>query len=145
MPWGDVPVDAHFFSMFTKGHVLVMGRKTYDSLPTKSLKDRTIIVIRRKVDPFLNVDSVIQCTTIDEAHQMALNLSAMYGNTRYFVAGGQSIYERYADTNLCNDAILTHLDQEYDADRYLVLPDDFHQCAVIEHNKFIIRQYRRLY
>ena len=48
MSWGDVPVDAHFFSMFTKGHVLVMGRKTYESLPTKSLKDRTIVVVRRE-------------------------------------------------------------------------------------------------
>ena len=40
-----IPEDLKYFKALTSGHVVVMGRKTWDSLPKKPLPDRLNIVI----------------------------------------------------------------------------------------------------
>ena len=43
-----IPEDLKYFKALTTGHVVVMGRKTWDSLPQKPLKDRLNIVVSRQ-------------------------------------------------------------------------------------------------
>lgn len=44
IPW-DVPEDLTRFKELTQGHYLVMGRKTWESLPVRPLKGRSSIVL----------------------------------------------------------------------------------------------------
>jgi dihydrofolate reductase len=46
LPW-HVPEDLAFFKNMTQGHVVIMGRKTFESLPNGPLKNRINIVITR--------------------------------------------------------------------------------------------------
>ena len=48
----SLPLDMKFFMKTTKGHVVVTGRKNYESIPEKyrPLKDRTNIVVTRNVN-----------------------------------------------------------------------------------------------
>ncbi len=76
--------DMKFFRETTKGHPVVMGRKTWDSLPGK-LKNRTNIVISRH--DFNGPDQVIH------------NLDDFIKNHKdtteeIFIIGGASIYEK---------------------------------------------------
>lgn len=49
LPW-DIPEDLRHFKKITKGHAVIMGRKTWESLPQKfrPLPNRTNIVITRQ-------------------------------------------------------------------------------------------------
>ena len=47
LPW-NLPEDMKFFREVTKGHILLMGRKTFDSFP-QPLKGRLHIVVSRQV------------------------------------------------------------------------------------------------
>jgi dihydrofolate reductase len=42
-----IPDDMKFFKKLTTGNVVIMGRKTWDSLPVKPLPDRLNLVITR--------------------------------------------------------------------------------------------------
>ena len=47
-----IPEDMEFFKDLTSNHIVVMGRKTWDSLPNKPLKDRINIIISNSMFPF---------------------------------------------------------------------------------------------
>ena len=49
MPW-HIPEDFAFFKAYTSGKPVVMGRKTWESLPKKPLPNRRNIVITRQAD-----------------------------------------------------------------------------------------------
>ncbi len=46
MPW-HLPEDLAHFKRLTQGHPVIMGRKTWDSLPLKPLPGRLNIVLSR--------------------------------------------------------------------------------------------------
>ena len=49
MPW-HIPEDFAFFKAYTSGKPVIMGRKTWESLPKKPLPNRRNIVITRQAD-----------------------------------------------------------------------------------------------
>ena len=78
-----LPEDTQFFKRKTMGHMVVMGRKTRDSLPPKGLVGREMIVLSRS---YLTFEDFMKTAPKDR---------------EVFVIGGGSIYEQflpYADT-----------------------------------------------
>jgi dihydrofolate reductase len=84
IPW-RIPADWQRFKALTTGHVLIMGRKTYDSIG-RSLPGRTTFVITR--DRMWRGDGVRAVPSLDEAFDQALLLDP----ETIFVAGGGEIY-----------------------------------------------------
>ena len=80
-----LPADLKRFKALTTGHVIIMGRKTYDSIG-KPLPNRTTIVISRT--PGLQIEGVICTTSIEEAILKAKSLS----REDIFIVGGAEIY-----------------------------------------------------
>ena len=96
--------DLQRFKRLTMGHVLVMGRKCYDSIG-RPLPGRTTIVVTRQPD--WSADGVTIAHSLDEALKLA------DGNEVY-VAGGGEIYALalpHADR-----LELTEIDQEADGE-----------------------------
>ena len=84
IPW-RIREDWRRFQAITMGHVLVMGRKTYDSIG-RPLSGRTTIVITR--DRMWRGDGVQVAPSVSEAFAVARTLKP----DRIFVAGGGEIY-----------------------------------------------------
>ena len=84
IPW-RIPADWQRFKALTMGHVLIMGRKTYDSIG-RSLPGRTTLVITR--DRMWRGEGVRAVPSVDEALDQALVLDPQ----TVFVAGGGEIY-----------------------------------------------------
>jgi dihydrofolate reductase len=84
MPW-RIPADWQRFKALTMGNVLIMGRKTYDSIG-RSLPGRTTFVITR--DRMWRADGVRAVLSLDEAFDQALLLNPQ----AIYVAGGGEIY-----------------------------------------------------
>lgn len=91
LPW-RLPNDMKRFKELTTGHTIIMGRKTYDSLPKGALPNRKNIVISR--DKNLSLDSCKVFNSLQEA------VNEYKHETEIFIIGGASIYEqalRHAD------------------------------------------------
>jgi dihydrofolate reductase len=106
-----IPDDLKRFKSLTTGHVVVMGRKTYESIG-KPLPNRTNIVITRSSTGLgINDPSVIVVSSIEEALAKAKEI-----DSDVFIMGGGQIYEQalpFAD-RLC----LTLIDDKKVADIY---------------------------
>jgi len=81
LPW-RLPADLKRFKALTMGHVLVMGRKTFDSIG-RALPGRVTIVVTRQPD--WRVEGVERAGSFDEALARA-------GEREVFVVGGAEIY-----------------------------------------------------
>ena len=111
-----IPEDLKLFKRLTTGHVVLMGRKTFESLSCKPLSDRVNIVIST-TKKYEN-DGVITF----ETHTIAVEYSKLnYPDKDLYVVGGGRVYEeslQYAD-----EVILTVYGKVYeDADTYF--PDE---------------------
>lgn len=97
-----IPEDLKYFKELTSGHTVVMGRKTWDSLPKKPLPNRHNLVITK--DP-----SVYELT--NEAWFYTLRqievLMLKNKNVNYFVIGGGQIYEKLLP--ICDKVYLTKI------------------------------------
>jgi dihydrofolate reductase len=82
IPW-HIPEDLALFKRETLGGAIIMGRKTWESLPFKPLKNRLNIVVSR--DKSLTEHVV---GSVDEA----IALAQSHGYFRIYGIGGESIY-----------------------------------------------------
>ncbi|QGN31542.1 dihydrofolate reductase [Microlunatus sp. Gsoil 973] len=85
IPW-HVPGDLPRFKRLTKGHVLIMGRKTYESIG-RPLPGRSTIVITR--NPAWGADGVEVVGSVDRAITRAQQIDP---DGPVFIAGGGDIY-----------------------------------------------------
>lgn len=99
LPW-DVPADMAIFKMVTKGKTIVMGRKTWDSLPKKPLPGRHNIIItsaNRLIDVLgedVTSDTINARVTITPSVEGAINIAKISGVEELVFIGGKSIYEQ---------------------------------------------------
>lgn len=130
LPW-HMPEDLIFFKRMTRGHAVIMGRKTYESMSRPLPRRRNIIVTRQtdyrppleqmkpSDDPALTVlfapdDTAArrsaEQTCLDVVHSLtaAFELCVHRGEEKAFIIGGGQLY---AEAMSCADEmILTHLD-----------------------------------
>lgn len=116
--------DMKFFKDTTMGHTVVMGRKTFESLP-KALPGRKNIVISSNAEYQAQGATVV--TSVEEALQIA-------DNEEIFVIGGGKIYAEFLP--YADKLYLTEINAECeDADTY------FPQFNKSEYIKEIINYY----
>ncbi|MEP2024589.1 MAG: dihydrofolate reductase [Reichenbachiella sp.] len=92
LPW-HLPDDMKYFMETTKGHVVIMGRKNFDSLPPKfkPLPNRTNVILTRRKS--FEVPDCTVFNDIDAAYDFAVE----QGEQELFVIGGGQIYEMAMD------------------------------------------------
>lgn len=107
----SIPADMKFFRQETMGKVVVMGRKTLESLPNGlPLAGRTNIVLSR--NPDYRVKGAVVVHSVEELLQ---ELSA-YPEDSIYVIGGESVYRQLLP--YCSVVHATRIDMEYEADAY---------------------------
>lgn len=100
--------DLKRFKALTTGHTIIMGRKTYDSLPNGALPNRRNIVVSRSLN---------QVTGVELAHSLAEAFDLAKAETQVFVIGGGDIYRQSLAS--ATDLHLTVVDAKYpDADTF---------------------------
>lgn len=107
----NIPRDLTRFKKITTNHVVIMGRKTYESLPIKPLPNRTNIVITSDMD--YNDNGIYVAHNIDEALEIAIKY---IHDDEIFVIGGGEIYKQFLP--LCNKIYLTKIHEDFEGDTY---------------------------
>lgn len=105
----SIPGDTRYFYNKILGNVVVMGRKTLQSLPgSRPISGCVNIVLTRQSDYKVNGAYVIH--TLDELFDEL----SKYNSNDVYVIGGSKVYSELLP--FCNTAYVTKIDYIYDAD-----------------------------
>lgn len=114
----NIPEDLQFFKESTIGHVVLMGRNTFESLPKQLDRRITVVVSRSDYD--------------DEDKQFALAwglddcvfYSNILNNDKFFIAGGSQLYNSTFD--IVDELWITQVEGDYpEADTFYNIPECF--------------------
>jgi dihydrofolate reductase len=135
IPW-RIPADWQRFKALTMGNVLIMGRKTYDSIG-RPLPGRTTFVITR--DRMWRGEGVRAVPSVDDALDQALLLDSQM----IFVAGGGEIYR--AAWKRLTGLEITEVEQDPDGEVTFpeIDPEEWIETSRERHDHYSFVSYRR--
>ena len=102
-----LPADLQRFKALTTGHVIIMGRKTFESFP-KPLPNRTHVIITRQND--FEYEGCVVVQNIEKA------LSVCPINENLYIIGGGEIYQQ--SISFADQLDITRVHHSFDADVY---------------------------
>lgn len=162
LPW-KLPIDMKYFKQLTTTsqhgtiNVVIMGRKTWESIPTKfkPLENRLNIIISSNSQLFentsyQNMDNIILHSSLSNALNYIKQLNSHLNNIhKIFVIGGYQLYKEALESKLCKYLYVTEVylehDNEHNYDIFfpnLVLLTNKYQCiqqgSPIKDNKYTL-------
>lgn len=140
-----IPEDLKHFKETTQGKILIMGRKTFDSLGRVLPKRFHIVISRQK----LKSENPLVCyvSSLDEAIQRAEELISEWPKEVFILGGGEIFKQSLPKTDRI---YLTQIDETFDADTFYPFVD-WNQFELIQDTgfqttpSFSIKIYRRKY
>jgi dihydrofolate reductase len=134
IPW-HLPEDFKWFKQMTTGHVIVMGRKTFESIG-KPLPNRTTVVLTHSMASIHGVRTISDLSQLDPADP------ALAGR-EIFICGGAQLYRQALP--LCSDLFLTLVQRVVEGD--ILFPpfeDQFELVEeVLDRPEFKVLHYRK--
>jgi dihydrofolate reductase len=109
LPW-HLPEDLAHFKQTTLGQPVVMGRKTWESLPPKfrPLPGRTNIVVTRQTD--WHAEGAVVAHSMEEA------IKQCPANAQVWVIGGAEVYAQAMPW--ATRAVVTEIDADFEGDAF---------------------------
>ncbi|MDP7292785.1 MAG: dihydrofolate reductase [Verrucomicrobiota bacterium] len=106
IPW-HLPEDFAWFKQTTMGHVLVMGRKTFESIG-RPLPGRETIVLTRRAEPIPGVRTIGSLDALEQADNP--------DGRAIFICGGAQVYAQALGQ--CSDLFLSVVKREVEGDAF---------------------------
>jgi dihydrofolate reductase len=134
IPW-HLPEDFKWFKKMTTGQVIVMGRKTFQSIG-KPLPNRTTIVLTRSSQL---IPGVVTVSDLDQIDRSAPSVAGR----EIFICGGAQVYAQALPR--CSDLYLTLVQRTVEGDTFFPQFEDQFDLAetLFESPEFKIMHYRR--
>ncbi len=114
-----LPADMRFFKETTTGHIVVLGRKNYESIPERfrPLPNRENAVLTR------NRSFKAEGCVVFHSLEDCLRHYKHETERTVFIIGGGEIYKQALELNVVEELYMTHVDKTYDADTFFPQPD----------------------
>ena len=112
LPW-HIPEDLKRFKRLTRGHPILMGRKTFESILHQfggPLRERRNLVLTRGDNPWPLFSEVETYPTVDAA------LEAVADEPVVFIGGGGAVYEQFLP--IADEMELTLVEGEFEGDTF---------------------------
>jgi dihydrofolate reductase len=131
IPW-HLPEDFKWFKKMTTGNVIVMGRKTFESIG-KPLPNRETIVLSRGAFQFPGVRTISDLSQLNPATEAR----------EVFICGGAQVYEQALP--LCSDLYLTLVKRVVEGDAHFPRFEDKFELVeeILDGAEFKILHYRK--
>lgn len=115
-----IPADLKRFKALTTAHTIVMGKRTFESLPLRPLPNRRSVVITDIEGE--QIDGCVMAYSIENA------IEKMDSDKENFIIGGGSVYRQFMP--LADKLYLTIVKKDFEADTFY--PDiDFNEWETI--------------
>lgn len=106
LPW-KLPPDLRYFQRTTRGHAMIMGRRTFESIGSRPLPGRPLVVVSRTLR---DVPAGVQVAgSVEEALALAVGEVV-------FSAGGTEIFRQ--SIPLAERLYLTRIERDFPGDTY---------------------------
>ena len=139
MPW-RYSKEVEFFTKTIYGHVIIMGRKTFQSLPQSVLNNYFSIVFSKTLK-YSNSGNVIFVDSLKEFKELLSR-----GKEKcYYLIGGSEIAKLLLEANLVDQFLLTRINKYYDGDTFfpIDLLQDFTPTILLEDKDFVVYRYSK--
>ena len=142
LPW-YIPQDLKHFSNLTKGNnnnMIVMGRKTWDSLPRKPLPNRFNAILSNH----LFIDN--ETTKTFNSLSQVVDFSRENGYQTLWVIGGAEIYKMALKLDIVDEIHVTEINEEHECDVFFPEISEDSYKLVLERDigeKICYKIYRR--
>ena len=139
LPW-DIPEDMKHFVKMTKNKTVLMGRKTWESIPKKfrPLPNRTNIIITRNINYKSEVPKDVEVyTSIKEAIHN-------HKDEEVIIIGGGQIYKQTVD--LADKLYITHVNMTVDGDAFFpeINMNTWQETEREDHEGFSFVNYKKI-
>ena len=108
LPW-HLPADLKHFKQLTTGHVVVMGKRTFESLPNGPLPNRKNVVLTSVMSEGVN-ERYFEADSLEDA------LYLCEREEKIFIIGGATVYAQ--SIHKVNTMYITWVHKEFTADTY---------------------------
>jgi dihydrofolate reductase len=88
IPW-NIPEDKRRFRLLTTGHIVIMGRKSYEEIG-KPLAGRANIIVSGSAD--FSGENLYTARSLPESLELAADIAEKRGGCEIFLCGGERIY-----------------------------------------------------
>lgn len=112
MPWTRLQGDMRWFKEKTTEQIVIMGRKTWESIGSKPLSNRINLVLSRS-----KIQGPDCCS--DDPDWLLNYCKTFYPYKEIFIIGGSAIYQHYLD--IVDRFYVTEIDAEYECDTFFDL------------------------
>lgn len=122
LPW-SIKEDLNFFSKLTTGNnnnAVIMGKKTWNSLKQHlPNRDNLILSTSLELDEKRDNNTVKSFKTIQEV----IDYCSQNNYDDVWVIGGGEIYKYFINNNLCQQCIITYVNNNYECDTFFPVLD----------------------
>ena len=122
LPW-HFREDLRYFSRITRGNgnnAIIMGRKTWDSIPKKPLPKRDNLILTKSLvgeNCFSSIKTLIDYINTKDYDEV-------------FVIGGETIYKQFLELGVVDEIYITKIHKNYECDTYFPeINKDFSLCS----------------
>lgn len=122
LPW-HLPDDLRYFKATTLHHTILMGRRTWDSLPAKPLPERTNIVLTHRPLTTPGVQTLGSVMAVQK-------YITEHPDKTVFIIGGRSLFEAFM--NVVDQLYVTRIDHAFPAGDAYMVPWDEAAFTVIQ-------------
>ena len=135
LPW-HLPADLARFKALTRGHHLIVGRRTWESVG-RPLPGRTFVVVSRQPAPAGHAQA--WAGSVAEG----IRIATASGDLQPFVAGGSSIYREAFEQDLVDRVELTEVHAEVAGDTFFPSFERrrFRESERIEHRRDALNEH----
>lgn len=109
-----ISADLKRFKKMTEGHYIVMGKRTYFSLPKRPLPNRTSMIITDVEEE--EIDGCLMAYSIEDA------ISKMDPENENFIIGGGSVYKQFMSH--ADKLYITRVHKDFEADTFFPKIED---------------------
>lgn len=108
LPW-HLPADLKYFRELTTGYAIVMGKRTFESLPNGPLPNRRNIVLTSVMSEGVN-EGYFEADSLEDAFYLCEN------EEKVFIVGGSSVYLQSMDK--VDSLYITWVHAEFNGDAF---------------------------
>lgn len=113
--------DLQRFCQLTQHQIIIMGRKTFESLPNGPLKNRIHVIITRYPINFNQYMKNVYFVSLEESLVLLMKLQKEY-QKKVFIIGGSDIYEYFYPD--CCILHITEVDDDEEGDTYFPISNE---------------------